>query len=90
MGFDTSANRLRLFGGAGPALLGDTCEFDTAAASLFLTMLAGPAPAARSRHESAYAADLNATFFFGGNTPEGATNELRTLAPLGFLEAFSW
>jgi uncharacterized protein (TIGR03437 family) len=89
MGFDTSANRLRLFGGAGPALLNDTWEFDAAAVSWQQTPLAGSAPAPRSRHETAYAADLNATFFFGGSTPEGPTNELWMLAPLGFLESFA-
>lgn len=89
MGFDTSANRLRLFGGAGPALLNDTWEFDPIAANWVQTPLAGSAPAPRSRHETAYAADLNATFFFGGSTPEGPTNELWMLAPLGFLASSS-
>jgi uncharacterized protein (TIGR03437 family) len=47
------------------------------------------APAPRSRHETAFSPDLNATFFFGGSTPERPTNELWMFAPLGFQESFA-
>lgn len=42
-------------------------------------MLEGPAPSARFRHESAYGEGI--TYFFGGSTEQGLTNELWQLGP---------
>jgi uncharacterized protein (TIGR03437 family) len=43
-------------------------------------VIAGGSPSPRSRHESAYAEELGATFFFGGLTDSGVSNELWMLS----------
>ncbi len=53
------------------------------------TPLADSSPVQRSRHEATYASYLNATFFFGGVTPERSTNELWMPAPPRFLDTVS-
>lgn len=42
--------------------------------------IAGDSPSARSRHESAFALEIGAAFFFEGRTAAGLTNELWMLA----------
>lgn len=74
--FDTVRERLILFGGQGGAVLNDTWLYDPRASSWREAVIAGPVPDGRSRHESAYAADRGAAFFFGGSTAAGLSNEL--------------
>lgn len=79
--FDSARNRMILFGGAGPGKLNDTWEFDPQARTWRETPLAGPAPAARSRHHGAFASDRGVSLFFGGATSATQTNELWLLGP---------
>ncbi len=101
MAFDTNRNRLALFGGYGRdggGPLNDTWEYDPAGDAWTQVTPQGDAPEARARHESAFAADLGAVFFFGGEA-RGLTNELLMLgppppprvqiAPLGITNVFS-
>ncbi len=84
--FDSTRNRMVLFGGSGSGLLNDTWEFDPRARTWRQAELAGAAPSPRSRHESAFGADRGVSFFFGGSTSAGETNELWMLGP-GFALA---
>lgn len=77
--FDEMRKRLVLFGGSGRGFLGDTWEFDPAAARWQEAVLAGAAPSARSRHQGVYAADRGVSYFFGGSTDTGLSNELWAL-----------
>ncbi len=79
--FDTVRDRLVLYGGSGNAVLNDTWEFDPRTGGWAETTLSGPSPSARSRHQSAFAADRGAAFFFGGQAAGGLTNDLWMLAP---------
>jgi len=81
--FDSARGRLVLYGGSGAGLLNDTWEFDPRTAVWAAANVRGDAPGARSRHESAYAADRGAIFFFGGRTASGLTNELWSLTAAG-------
>lgn len=86
LSFDEGRGRAMLFGGSGRGgNLNDTWAYDPGARSWSALATAGETPAARSRHESGYAADLAAVFFFGGRTNQGETNELWKLgaAPTG-------
>jgi hypothetical protein len=79
--YDGRRGRLLLFGGSGGGgLLADTWKYDPAADAWTESPLQASAPPGRERHEAAYAADLGATFFFGGRTGSGPTNELWMLA----------
>ncbi|MDX2178010.1 MAG: kelch repeat-containing protein, partial [Bryobacteraceae bacterium] len=81
--FDSARRRLVLYGGSGAGLLGDTWEFDPQSSAWGTPNVRGETPAARSRHESAYAVDRAAAFFFGGRKASGLTNELWMLASAG-------
>lgn len=99
--FDTARNRMILFGGAGANKLNDTWEFDPQSRAWRETPIAGAAPAARSRHQGAFASDRGFSLFFGGSTSAAPTNELWMLGPgfaasprpeisrAGVLDAFS-
>ena len=76
MVFDAARSRLVVFGGNGNGLLNDTWEYNSLQGSWLMPTVSGPSPSARSRHESAYAMDRGASFFFGGSTASGSTNEL--------------
>jgi len=77
MVFDDSRARLVLFGGSGGGLLNDTWEFGPG--EWRRSLIEGPPPEPRSRHQSAFAADRQTAFFFGGRTNSGPTNELWAL-----------
>jgi uncharacterized protein (TIGR03437 family) len=80
--YDLSRSRMVVFGGDGASgLLNDTWEYDPAVQNWTLATIDGDPPAPRNRHETTYAPDLKAIFFFGGNTAGGSTNELWMLAP---------
>jgi uncharacterized protein (TIGR03437 family) len=81
--FDSARGRLVLFGGRGGGQLNDTWDYDPRGGFWRQAVLQGLPPAPRSRHESAYAADRGAAFFFGGLTQGGASNELWMLAAVG-------
>lgn len=94
--FDEQRQRLVLFGGSGRGTLGDTWEFDPATSRWQEAMLAGPAPGPRSRHQGIHAAGV--TYFFGGSTSTGFSNEIWALevasagprlAAGGIVNAFS-
>ena len=82
MAFDAQRAKLVLFGGSGGAALNDTWEFDPKPRMWQPAMLEGPAPTARSRHESAAVNDLGSVLFFGGFAASGLSNDLWSLAPL--------
>lgn len=82
--FDRVRGRLLLYGGSGGGTLNDTWAWDAASNTWQQPAVEGAPPLGRSRHESAYAADRGTTFFFGGSTSAGASNEMWTLGP-GFL-----
>lgn len=86
LAFDSVRRRMVVFGGAGPANLNDTWEYDPAPRVWRETPLAGPVPAARSRHQGTFADGRGVTFFFGGASSAGLTNELWMLGP-GFVQA---
>ncbi len=78
MVFDDARARLVLFGGSASAELNDTWEFGPS--EWRASVIEGPSPSGRSRHESAYSLDRRTAFFFGGRTSSGElTNELWTL-----------
>ncbi len=77
--FDTGRDRMILFGGSGRGTLSDTWEFNPGTRQWREAVLEGPAPSARFRHESAYGEGI--TYFFGGSTDQGLTNELWQLGP---------
>jgi uncharacterized protein (TIGR03437 family) len=79
--FDAVRGKFVIFGGSGGGLLNDTWSFDAQTRTWEQVTPQGPAPAARSRHESAYAADRGNIFFFGGSTNTGRSNELWMLGP---------
>ena len=82
--FDRVRARLLLYGGSGGGTLNDTWVWDAASNTWQQPAVEGTPTLGRSRHESAYAADRGTTFFFGGTTREGSSNELWMLGP-GFL-----
>lgn len=82
--FDAARGRLVLFGGSGGGLLNDTWLYDPRANTWQRAAIAGEPPSPRSRHQSAYAADRGITFFFGGTTNQGLTQELWMLGA-GFV-----
>ncbi|MBL8293024.1 MAG: hypothetical protein JNN08_14355 [Bryobacterales bacterium] len=82
--FDRVRARLLLYGGSGAGTLNDTWTWDVASNTWQQPVVVGAPPVGRSRHESAYAADRGTTFFFGGSTSDGSSNELWMLGP-GFL-----
>ena len=84
MSFDRMRARLLLYGGSGGGTLNDTWTWDPAANAWQQPAVEGAPPVGRSRHESAYASDRGTTFFFGGSTSAGNSNELWMLGP-GFL-----
>ena len=77
--FDSARRRFVLFGGSGGGNLADTWEFDAATDRWSEVRPGGDAPAARSRHQGTYASERQETYFFGGSTAEGLTNELLRL-----------
>lgn len=79
--FDSRRGRLILFGGSGGGLLNDTWAFD--GSSWQQLQIGGDAPGPRERHEATYASDVGASFFFGGSTGSGTSNELWMLAAPG-------
>lgn len=81
MVFDSVRDRLVLYGGGGNVVLNDTWEFAPGSGSWAEPALSGPPPSPRSRHQSTFAADRGAAFFFGGETAGGLTNDLWMLAP---------
>jgi uncharacterized protein (TIGR03437 family) len=82
MAFDSSRRKLVLFGGSGSrGALNDTWEYDPRSNAWTEASPAGEIPAGRSRHEATFVPDLRATFFFGGRTDAGLTNELLLLGP---------
>lgn len=82
--FDTVRSRLVLYGGFGGGFLNDVWTWNPAT-NVWQQQTAEGAPSVgRSRHESTYAADRGTTFFFGGSTSAGNSNELWMLGP-GFL-----
>ena len=81
MTFDTVRRRLVVFGGSGPGLLNDTWEYDPAGNRWEQLSIEGNPPAPRQRHETAFAAEMGAIFFFGGATAAGLTNEVWRLVP---------
>lgn len=79
MGFDNVRRRLVLFGGSGQnGNLNDTWEYDPAR-SQWVQMRFTPAPAARSRHEAAFAPGLG-VIFFGGSGSNGLSSQLLLIA----------
>jgi uncharacterized protein (TIGR03437 family) len=81
MAFDIARGRLQVFGGEGSALLNDTWDYIPSTDTWEQTPLNGPPPSPRQRHEAAYAVDSGATFFFGGMTADGLSNQLWMLSP---------
>lgn len=79
--FSPRQDRMLLFGGSGNGLLNDLWSFDASARSWQAIDTGGEKPSARDRHESAYAADTDSVFFFGGSTFAGLSNELWMLGP---------
>ncbi len=77
--YDVGRDRMILFGGSGRGSLSDTWEFNPGLRQWREAVLEGPAPSARFRHESAYGEGI--TYFFGGSTEQGLTNELWQLGP---------
>ncbi len=98
--FDTRRNRIVLNGGTGGGIFSDTWFFDPAARTWTQLPLSVPGPSARYRHQGAYAAERGLTYFFGGDTNGGASNELWVLssglatqpylAQTGAVNAFSF
>jgi len=92
--FDSRRNRIVLHGGSGR---NDTWLFNPS--TRMWDQLPTSGPSARSRHQGAYAAERGTTFFFGGTTNSGPSNELwalssglpaiPTLASNGVVNAFS-
>ena len=82
--FDRIRSQLFLYGGNGGGTLNDTWTWDAATNTWRQPAVEGAPPVGRSRHESTYAADRGTTFFFGGSTSAGNSNELWMLGP-GFL-----
>ena len=81
LAFDGLPQRLILFGGLGNGgALDDTWEYDPSANAWAQRSPGGERPAARSRHQATFVADLGAMVFFGGRTTAGLTNELWVLA----------
>ena len=72
-------DRMILFGGSGRGSFSDTWEYNPGLRQWRETVLEGPAPSARFRHESAYGEGI--TYFFGGSTEQGLTNELWQSGP---------
>ncbi len=68
-----------LFGGSGRGSLSDTWEYNPRLRQWREVVLEGPVPSARFRHESAFGEGI--TYFFGGSTEQGLTNELWQLGP---------
>lgn len=73
--FDRVRARLLLYGGSGGGTLNDTWAWDSASNTWLQPAVEGAPTVGRSRHESTYA-DCGTTFFFGGSTREGNSNEL--------------
>ena len=82
--FDHVRTRILLYGGSGGGTLNDTWAWDAATNTWQQPAVDGAPAVGRSRHESSYAADRGTTFFFGGSTSAGNSNELWMLGP-GFL-----
>lgn len=78
--FDTRRNRVVLFGGSGAGTLGDTWFYDPTARIWNQLPTSVQGPSARLRHQGAYAAERGITYFFGGDTNSGSTNELWALS----------
>jgi uncharacterized protein (TIGR03437 family) len=72
---------LILFGGSGGGLLNDTWLYDVQSGAWQPGTVQGEFPSPRSRLETAYASDRGQTFFFGGLTDTGLSNELWMLGP---------
>lgn len=77
--YDVGRDRMILFGGSGRGTLSDTWEFNPGTRQWREAVSDGPAPSARFRQESAYGEGI--TYFFGGSTDQGLTNELWQLGP---------
>ncbi len=77
--YDVGRDRMILFGGSGRGSLSDTWEFNPGLRQWREAAIEGPTPSARFRHESAYGEGI--TYFFGGSTEQGLTNELWQLGP---------
>lgn len=75
--FDTARKRVVLFGGTGSGSFGDTWDFDPSNKQWIKMDITGPS--ARYRHQGEYAEALKTSFFFGGNTDKGYSNELWAL-----------
>jgi uncharacterized protein (TIGR03437 family) len=94
--FDTRRNRIVLNGGSS---FGDTWFYNPSTRIWNQLPTSIPGPTARSRHQGAYAAERGTTFFFGGDTNTGSSNELwalssglpniPTIASNGVVNAFS-
>ncbi|MCC6293258.1 MAG: hypothetical protein IT164_11460 [Bryobacterales bacterium] len=82
--FDTVRSRLVLYGGLGGGFLNDVWTWAPATNMWQRETVEGAPPSGRSRHESTYAPHRGTTFFFGGSTNAGNSNELWMLGP-GFL-----
>jgi uncharacterized protein (TIGR03437 family) len=79
--FDSARKRVILFGGTGNGTFGDTWEFDPSIAKWSRIDVAGPS--ARYRVQGEYAEALQTSFFFGGNSNTGYSNELWALRAPG-------
>ena len=79
MAFDETRAKLVVFGGQGASTLNDTWEYDPKLRTWQPAMIEGTPPAARSRHEAAFAIDQGAVLFFGGSTAAGLSAELWSL-----------
>ena len=75
-GFDIEMDRMVVFGGDGNGgRLDDVWEFDPEGAAWESPAISDPRPSARSRHQGEFIPGMGVVFF-GGNTPQGRTNEL--------------
>ncbi len=84
--FSSKRDQMLLFGGSGGGLLNDLWSFSAGPTSWEPLAISGDKPTARDRHESAYAPELDAAFFFGGNSGSGYSNELWILRTQAVVE----
>lgn len=77
--YDTTRDRMIVFGGSGSGTLNDTWEYNPRTDS-WRQLSIPNSPSARTRVQGTYAAARGSVYFFGGATSSGTSNELWELA----------